>query len=117
MLDAQQAFLNVLLDDKSSYLTTFNTPWGRFRFLRIPFGLQMSQDVFQKKIDQVFENCNSAVGIADDIQVCGTDDNHDLHLHESMERTKKEGIILNYDKCIINSKSCNSLVLCTHYKE
>ena len=59
---------------------TFNTPWGRFRFLEMPFGLKMSQDVFQKKIDQAFENCKCAVGIADDIQVFGTDDNHDLHL-------------------------------------
>ena len=41
-LDAQQAFLNVLLDEESSYVTTFNTPWGMFRFLRMPFGLKMS---------------------------------------------------------------------------
>ena len=106
-LDAQQAFMNVLLDEESSYLTTFNTPWGRFRFLRMPFGLKMSQDVFQRKIDQAFENCSGAVGIADDIQVFGTDDNHNLHLHEAMERKRKAGIKLNYDKCIINLKSCN----------
>ena len=67
----------------------------------------MSQDVFQKKIDQAFEKCKGAVGIADDIPVFGTDDNHGLHLHEAMERTKKAGIKLNYDKCIVNSKSCN----------
>ena len=73
----------------------------------MPFGLKMSWDVFQRKIDQVFENCKGIVGIADDIQVFGTDDNYDLHLHEAMERTRKAGIKLNYDKCIINSKSCN----------
>ena len=98
-LDAQQAFLNVLLDEEWS--------WGRFRFLRMPFCLKMSQDVFQKKIDQVFENCKGALGIADDIQVFGMDDNHDLHFHEAMERKRKAGIKLNYDKCIINSNSCN----------
>ena len=76
------------------------------RFLRMPFGLKMSQDVFQRKIDQAFENCKGAVWITDDIQVFGTDDNHDLHLHEAMERTRKASIKLNYDKCIINSKSC-----------
>ena len=86
---------------------TFNTPWGRFRFLRMPFGLKMSQDVFQKKIDQAFENCKGAVGIADDIQVFSTDGNYDLDLHDAMERTRKAGIKLNYAKCIINSKSCN----------
>ena len=40
-------------------------------------------------------------------QVFGTDDNHDLHLHEAMEITRKAGINLNYDKCIMNSKLCN----------
>ena len=105
--DAQQAFMNVLLDEESSYLTTFNTPWGRFRFLRMPFGLKMFQDVFQRKINQAFENCKGAVGIAHDIQVFGTGDNHDLHLHKAMERKRKAGIKLNYDTYIINSKSCN----------
>ena len=81
--------MNVLLDEESSYLTTFNTPWDRFRFHRMHFGLKMSQNVFQRKIDQAFENCKGAVGIADDIQVFGTDDNHDLHLHEAMEITGK----------------------------
>ena len=61
-LDVQQAFLNVNLDEESSYLTTFNIPSGRFRLLRMPFGLKMSQDIFQKKIYQAFENCKGTVG-------------------------------------------------------
>ena len=68
----------------------------------MPFGLKMAEDVFQKKIDQVFVNCKGAVGIADDTQVFSTDDYHDLHLHEAMERMRKAGIKLNYDKCIFN---------------
>ena len=38
----------------------------------MPFGLKMSQDVFQKKTDQAFENCKGTkgtAGIAEDIQV------------------------------------------------
>ena len=37
----------------------------------MPFGLKMSQDVFQTKIDQTFEGCEGVVGIADDIVVLG----------------------------------------------
>ena len=106
-LDSTQAFLNVPLDYESSLLTTFNTPWGRLRFLRMPFGLKMSQDIFQRKIDQAFKNCMGAVGIADDIQVFGNDQNHDLHLHKAMERTRKAGIKLNYNKCTVSSKNCS----------
>ena len=29
-----------------------------------------------------------------------------LHLHEAMERTGQAGLKLNYDKCVIKTKSC-----------
>ena len=51
--------------------------------------------------------CRGAVGIADDILVYGTESNFDLHLHEVMEATRQAGIKLNYDKCIIKTKSCS----------
>ena len=56
------------------------------------------------------------MGIADDIQVFGSDQTHDLHLHEAMERTRKAGIKLNYDKCIVKSRLCSFLVTSTHLK-
>ena len=39
VLDARCGFWEVKLDEKSSYLTTMNTPFGRYRWLRIPFGI------------------------------------------------------------------------------
>ena len=46
-LDAKDGFWSIHLDEDSSYLTTFNTHHGRYRFLHMPFSLKMSQDVFQ----------------------------------------------------------------------
>ena len=57
IVNAKSGYWNVELDEESSYLTTFNSPFGRYRFLRMPFGLKMSQDVFQSKIDQLMEGC------------------------------------------------------------
>ena len=65
IVDAKCGYWNIELDDESSYLTTFNSPFGWYRFLRMPFGLKMSQDVFQAKIDQTFEGCKGVGGIAD----------------------------------------------------
>ena len=107
-LDARNGYWNVKLDEESSYLTTFNTPFGRYRFLRMPFGLRMSQDIFQFKIDETYRDCQGAIGIADDVTVYGKNEKeHDLHLHETMERTKKAGIKLNDEKCVIKTKECN----------
>ncbi|CAB4002393.1 Hypothetical predicted protein, partial [Paramuricea clavata] len=78
------------------------------KFLRMPFGLRMSQDVFQFKIDETYRNCPGATGIADDITVHGRDEsNHDLHLHDAMERTRMAGIKLNQEKCIIKTSECS----------
>ena len=93
----------------SSMLTTFisNTRLGKYKFERLPFGVKTSQNTFQRKVDETYYACRGAVGIADDILVYGTEGNFDLHLHEVMEATRQAGIKLNYDKCIIKTKSCS----------
>jgi hypothetical protein len=39
VLDAKEGFWHIKLDESSSFLTTFWTPFGRYRWLRMPFGL------------------------------------------------------------------------------
>ena len=46
--DATSGYWHIVLDLASSLLTTFNTPWGKFRWLRLPFGLKIASDVFQE---------------------------------------------------------------------
>ena len=46
--DITSGYWHVILDLASSLLTTFNTPWGKFRWLRLPFGLKKASDVFQE---------------------------------------------------------------------
>ena len=62
IVDAKCGYWNVVLDQESSYLTTFNSPYGRYRFKRMPFGLKMSQDIFQTRTDQTFEGCKNVNG-------------------------------------------------------
>ena len=50
-LDAKDGFWNIHLDTTSSYLTAVNTHKGRYRFLQMPFGLKMSKDIFQMRVD------------------------------------------------------------------
>ena len=54
-LDVQEAFWHVKLDAASSLLTTMITPYGRYRWARLPFGLKVSSEVFQKKLNESFE--------------------------------------------------------------
>ncbi|KAL9973467.1 hypothetical protein ACROYT_G019932 [Oculina patagonica] len=73
-LDAKDGFWHVKLDHPSSHLTTFNTPFGRFKFNRLPFGLNSSNEVFQKKMQFAFEGIEGAEVIYDDVLVWGKDE-------------------------------------------
>ena len=107
IVDAKSGYWNLELDEESSYLTTFNSPFGRYRFLRMPFGLKMSQDVFKSKIDQLMEGCVGTTGIADDIIVYAeTEEENDRHLHGLMQRCAEKGLNLglNPEKCNIKQQ-------------
>ena len=68
-LDAKDRFWSVHLDTPSSFLTTFNTHKGCYQFLHMPFGLKMSQDVFQMVMDQITDRLPGIIAIHGDICV------------------------------------------------
>ena len=101
-MDAKNGYWSIHLDEESQLLTTFNSPFGRYCFVRMPFGLSMSQDVFQYRMDMILEQCPGTIGIADDVAVFGKDAvEHDRNLLNLMEVAKKEGLVFNSEKCDI----------------
>ena len=46
VVDVKDGIWHVKLDEQSSYLTTFNTPYGRYRWLRLPFGVNSASEEF-----------------------------------------------------------------------
>ena len=64
-------FWHVPLGLLSSLLNTFNMPWGKFRWLRLPFDLKVSSTVFQERLDKVIGLLPGVIGIADDILTYG----------------------------------------------
>ena len=101
-LDAKDVFWSIHLDEDSSYLTTFNTHRGRYRFLCMPFSLKMSQDIFQMQMDQSTDHLPGIIAINDNICMFGhTPEEHDEHLLHLMESAKTHGIVFNSAKCHI----------------
>ena len=98
-LDTHHRYWSIILDQESSLLTTFNSPLGRYCFLHLPFGLICSQDIFQKKMDQIIEECQGCIGIADDITVHShTKAEHNAHLQKLMCVTCKDGLVFSPQK-------------------
>ena len=104
VLDATSGYWQVKLDKKSSLLTTLNTPFGRYRFTRLPFGVNSAQDVFQKEIYLTYEGLPGVAAIVDDILVYGKNqEDHDVKLEAVLRRTRERGIKLNPDKCVFRT--------------
>ena len=102
IVDARSGYWNLKLDYESSLCTTFNSPHGRYRFLRLPFGLICAQDISQKKADEAFGDLPGVTGIADDIVIYGRDlSDHDANLRAVIERARETGLRYNADKCKI----------------
>ena len=101
VLDCSKGYWHQPLDDESSFLTTFNTKIGHFRFTVMPFTATVAGDVFQLKLDSIFLNLENVMIIADDIMVIGyqeDEQDHDKALTQLLETTKKNNIKLNFFK-------------------
>ncbi|GBL82434.1 Uncharacterized protein K02A2.6 [Araneus ventricosus] len=91
-LDANSGFWQILLDKKSSYLTTFITPFGRLRFQRLPFGISSAPEHFQRRMSQMLEGIPGTICHMDDILIWGsTQEEHDQRLTEVCKKLKNSG--------------------------
>ena len=97
--------LCIVLDSESSLLITFNTLWGRYRFICLPWGLSCAQDIFQWIMDQILECCEGVIGIADDVIIYGKDEDHDQKLHRFMQVASQHGLVFNKEKCEVKKDS------------
>ena len=98
-VDLSSAFWHLSLDEESSLLTTFITPFGRYKWLRLPFGLNVSSEIFQKRLCQALEGLPGVLCIADDIIIYGKDDqDHDENLERFLARCCEKGIKLKKEK-------------------
>ena len=87
-IDANSGFWTLPMDPDSQLLMTFNTSWGRYCFVKMPFGLNQAQYFFQYYMDLHFDGINETTNIiADDIMIHGESDlQHDKHLIQVLNK-------------------------------
>ena len=103
IMDMKHGYWHVALTDESSLLTTFNTPFGRYCFRRLPFGLHSSAEVFERKVEQIFGDLPGVSVYFDDIIVAGkTQQEHDTNLKQLLEKAKNSNVKFNRNKIQLN---------------
>ena len=117
-LDAKDRFLQVKLDEDSSKLTTFHTPSGRYKWLRMPFGICSAPEEFQRHVNEIIEGLEGLTAIADDLLVTGAGNtheealaDHDRNLIALLQRFRERNFKLNKDKFVFKQQK---LKYCGH---
>ena len=105
ILDVSKGFWHVLLDEPSSFLTTFHTPFGRYRWRRMPFGICSAPEVFQRCMHELIEGLQGIEVVADDFVVVSLGKtkesavrNHDDNLQGFLQHCEEREVKLNARK-------------------
>lgn len=104
-VDAKSGFWQVGLDDESSKLTTFWTPFGRYCWKRMPFGISPAPEIFQQKLHGAVHGLKGVRALADDVLIFGSGESteeamidHNRNLQAFLERMAAKNVKLNKDK-------------------
>ncbi|XP_021340612.1 uncharacterized protein K02A2.6-like, partial [Mizuhopecten yessoensis] len=99
-LDANSGFWQVPLAPSLRLLTTFITPFGRYCFNRLPFGISSAPEYFQKRMETLLTGIPGVLCQMDDVLIFGpTQEVHDARLDRVLQCFEKAGLTLNEVKC------------------
>jgi hypothetical protein len=115
-LDLKNGFWHLRLDKESSDLTTFATPFGRYKWNVLPFGLAPAPEIFQRHVYDNVCDLDGVLNVADDLLVYGKGNteaealaDHDMKLKKLLLRCQERGMRLNPEKLKLRQKSLSFL--------
>ena len=99
--DAWNGYHSVSLHERDRHLTTFITPWGRYRYTRAPQGFLSSGDGYNRRFEAILTDFDRKERCVDD--TCHYDDLDNLEAHwwrtiDFLSTVGAAGIVLNPDK-------------------
>lgn len=99
-LEASSECWQIKVDEPSAKLLAFDTPFGRYCFKRLPFGVHSAAEIFQKRVAEIIDGLENVVKDQDDIIVLGRDkQQHGKALKDVLDRIRDSGLKLNKKKC------------------
>ena len=82
-IDLRSGYYHIALAKDSRAKTAFVMPFGKYKFLMVPFGLAQAPAYFHLLMNQVLEGLNFAMTYLDDIIIfSNSEEEHLLHLEE-----------------------------------
>ena len=110
-IDLNKGFHQIPISEADIPKTAFCTPWGKFEFLVMPFGLRNGPAIFQRLMDGILHQEKEICQVyIDDIAIfsqCWRD--HCAHIARVLSRLRGAGLTANVNKCQFGHTSCEFL--------
>ena len=98
-LDAKKGYHQCPLDEESQDLTTFITPFGRFKLLRAPYGISSISEHYNRRMDEAFAGLSGFRRVVDDVVIYDQDRaQHSSHVKQFLQRCVEKNITLILSK-------------------
>ncbi|UYV78474.1 hypothetical protein LAZ67_16001621 [Cordylochernes scorpioides] len=109
-LDANSGFHQIPLSPDCQHLTTFITPFGRYKYCRMPFGISLAPEYFQRVRSIILQGMDGVMCYLDDILIFASDSKtHDRILRLVLRKLKEAKVTLNKAKCVFGVPIINFL--------
>ena len=110
-IDLNKGFHQIPVREEDMAKTAFCTPWGKFEFRVMPFGLRNGPAVFQRMMDKVLhaDQDISRVYIDDIAVFSSTWEEHCADLSRVLNRLRQAGLTANVSKCQWGQTRCEFL--------
>ena len=109
-LDLRTGYHHIPLDTSSILKTAFNSPFGKYNYVKVPFGLAQAPAYFQELMTNILKDFNFAIAYLDDIIIFSkTPEDHLTHIRQVFEKLPSAKLSMKCSKCHFFSEEIQHL--------
>ena len=109
MLDLQTGYHHIPLDKSSIPKTAFTSPFGKYEYIKVPFGLTQALPYFQELMRGILKDFNFAFAYLDDIIIISRTSEECLnHIKQAFEKLRNAHLLIKLSKCHFFTKKSST---------